>query len=49
MSDLKKLQHLIERYGSARVQEELAGHRDAPMATLKRHHDTGKAACFWIA
>jgi hypothetical protein len=44
MNDLKKLQHLVESYGRSRVQEELAGLRDAPESILKRHHDAGKAA-----
>lgn len=44
MSELQKIKSLIERYGSARVQEELAGFRDAPNGVLKRHYDNGKSA-----
>ena len=45
MNDTKKrIMHLIERYGSARTQEEFAGARDAPNSVLKRHYDAGKQA-----
>jgi hypothetical protein len=40
----KRIMHLIEQYGSARAQEELAGSRDAPLSTVKRYYDRGKQA-----
>lgn len=40
----KRIMHLVERYGSARCQEELAGARDAPSSVLKRHYDKGNEA-----
>lgn len=40
----KRIMHLVERYGSARCQEELAGARDAPPSAVKRHYDAGNQA-----
>lgn len=43
VSDTKKrILHLIQRYGAARAQEEVAGFRDQH-ATMKRNYDTGQA------
>ena len=45
MSDEKKrIMALIERYGTARAQEELAGARDAPGSVVKRYYDRGNEA-----
>ena len=40
----KRIMHLIEQYGTARTQEELAGARDAPGSVVKRYYDRGQQA-----
>lgn len=44
MADKKRLIHLIGNYTSARIQEELAGSRDAPAATVKRYSNQANQA-----
>ena len=44
MNDVKqRIMRLIERYGTARAQEELAGNRDAHGA-VRLHHEAGQKA-----
>jgi|KBSSwiStaDraftv2_1062776.scaffolds.fasta_scaffold00132_31 hypothetical protein len=40
----RRIMKLIEQYGTARSQEELAGSRDAPGSVVKRHYDRGQQA-----